>query len=89
MIVAMNSANGEKVQFDKPVHCSGGVEKWLNSLLNMVRDTVKTVIAVQCQCFKEPDYDFIAGFVAFCGQVSTYYSLNLAKNLINRVPFMR
>lgn len=68
-ITAMNSNLGEKVHFEKPVVCSGGVEFWLNNLLATVRDTVKGVIAVQSQCFVDPDYDFIAGFVTFCGQV--------------------
>ncbi|CAG9855812.1 unnamed protein product [Phyllotreta striolata] len=69
-IIAMRSANGEVVPLDKPVQCTGGVEKWLGSLLAMVKETVKTVIAIQCQCFKDPDYDFIGGFMQFCGQAS-------------------
>nr|CAI5817756.1 unnamed protein product [Callosobruchus analis] len=68
MITAMNSDLGEKVVFEKGVVCAGGVEFWLNSLLQMVKDTVKNVIAAMAQCFNDPDYDFIAGFVAFCGQ---------------------
>ncbi|CAG9816206.1 unnamed protein product [Phaedon cochleariae] len=68
VIVAMNSDLGEKVPFEKGVQCTGGVEFWLNNLLQMVRDTVKNVIAAQSQCLADPDYDFIAGFVQFCGQ---------------------
>ncbi|XP_019756852.1 dynein axonemal heavy chain 8 [Dendroctonus ponderosae] len=67
-ITAMNSSLGEKVLFEKSVVCTGGVEFWLNNLLATVRDTVKGVIAAQAQCFVDPDYDFIAGFVTFCGQ---------------------
>ncbi|XP_076264862.1 dynein heavy chain 8, axonemal kl-3 [Rhynchophorus ferrugineus] len=67
-IIAMKSNLGEKVLFEKPVVCQGGVEFWLNSLLSMVRETVKGVIAAQAQCLVDPDYDFIAGFVTFCGQ---------------------
>ncbi|KAL1516507.1 hypothetical protein ABEB36_000416 [Hypothenemus hampei] len=67
-ITAMNSNLGEKVPFEKPVICSGGVEFWLNGLLATVRETVKGVIAAQAQCLVDPDYDFIAGFVTFCGQ---------------------
>lgn len=70
-ITAMNSSIGEKVAFEKSVVCTGGVEFWLNNLLATVRDTVKGVIAAQAQCFVDPDYDFIVGFVAFCGQVIT------------------
>lgn len=65
----MNSDLGENVPFEKPVHCSGGVEIWLNSLLQTVKDTVKNVIAAMAQCLVDPDYNFIAGFVHFCGQV--------------------
>ncbi|CAG9764101.1 unnamed protein product [Ceutorhynchus assimilis] len=67
-ITAMNSNLGEKVVFEKSVVCAGGVEFWLNNLLATVRDTVKGVIAAQAQCFVDPEYDFITGFVAFCGQ---------------------
>lgn len=65
----MNSSLGENVPFEKSVVCSGGVEFWLNHLLSTVRDTVKNIIATQAQCFVDPEYDFIAGFVTFCGQV--------------------
>ncbi|KAB0796033.1 hypothetical protein PPYR_10094 [Photinus pyralis] len=67
-VIAMSSDLGEVVPFDKPVNCVGGVEIWLNKLLGTVRDTVRNVIAVQAQCFVNPDYDFIKGFVEFCGQ---------------------
>lgn len=67
-IVAMLSDLGEKVMFEKPVHCVGGVEFWLNSLLTVVIDTVRNVLAVQAQCFVDPDYDFVAGFINYCGQ---------------------
>lgn len=68
-ILGMRSDLNEVIPFEKPVHCVGGVELWLNSLLSMVRDTVKNVIANQCQCLKDSDYDFIKGFTAYCGQV--------------------
>ncbi|KAG5868053.1 hypothetical protein JTB14_022256 [Gonioctena quinquepunctata] len=67
-IVAMNSDLGEKVPFEKGVQCTGGVEFWLNALLQTVRYTVKNIIAAQAQCLVDPDYDFISGFVNFCGQ---------------------
>ncbi|XP_030752815.1 dynein heavy chain 8, axonemal [Sitophilus oryzae] len=69
-IVCMNSNLGEKVVFEKPVVCQGGVEFWLNSLLFMVRETVKGVIAAQAQCLVDPDYDFITGMTAYCGQAA-------------------
>lgn len=69
-IIAMLSDLGEKVLFEKTVHCVGGVEFWLNSLLNIVKETVRNVIAAQAQCLVDPEYDFIKGFITFCGQVS-------------------
>ncbi|XP_017775151.1 PREDICTED: dynein heavy chain 8, axonemal [Nicrophorus vespilloides] len=68
MILGMSSNLDERVSFEKPVVCTGGVEIWLNSLLSTVKDTVKNVIAMQSQCFKDPEYDFIKGFVLTCGQ---------------------
>lgn len=64
----MLSDLGEKVLLEKPVHCTGGVEFWLNTLLNTVKETVKNVVAAQAQCLVDPDYDFINGFMNFCGQ---------------------
>lgn len=66
----MLSDLGEKVAFEKTVQCTGGVEFWLNTLLSVVKETVRNVIATQAQCLVDPDYDFIKGFTAFCGQVS-------------------
>lgn len=66
----MKSDLGEKIYFEKCVVCAGGVEYWLNSLLNTVKETVRNVIAVQCQALADPEYDFITGFVQNCGQAS-------------------
>lgn len=74
-ITAMNSDLGEKIQFDKNVSCTGGVEFWLNTLLDTVKDTVKNVIAVQAQALVDPEYDFITNFQAYCGQVQINKSL--------------
>lgn len=68
----MKSDLGERVPFEKPVVCGGGVEIWLNSLLETVKDTVKNVVAAQAQLLHDPDYDFVSGFVQFCGQVMKY-----------------
>lgn len=64
----MLSDLGEKVPLEKTVQCTGGVEFWLNTLLNVVKETVKNVVAAMAQCFVDPDYDFINGFTNFCGQ---------------------
>ncbi|KAK4886462.1 hypothetical protein RN001_002733 [Aquatica leii] len=66
--LAMMSDLGEIVPFDKSVNCTGGVEIWVNKLLETVRSTVRNVIAVQSQCFVDPNYNFIEGFVSSCGQ---------------------
>lgn len=55
--------------FEKAVTCQGGVEFWLNILLNTVKSTVQQVIAAQSQCFVDPEYNFVIGFQQFCGQV--------------------
>lgn len=66
----MKSDLGERIPFEKPVICAGGVEYWLNSLLTTVKETVKNVIAVQCQALFDPEYDFVTGFTQNCGQVT-------------------
>ncbi|KAJ8938536.1 hypothetical protein NQ318_016906 [Aromia moschata] len=68
VIVAMCSNLGERIAFEKGVQCTGGVEIWLNQLLQTVRLTIKNVIAAQAQCFVDPEYDFVTGFVNNCGQ---------------------
>lgn len=70
-IVAMKSDLGEVVQFERPVVATGSVEIWLNSLLAMVKETVKTVLASMAQNFVDPEYDFIKGFLGYCGQVNS------------------
>lgn len=73
----MLSDLGEKVVFEKSVQCTGGVEFWLNTLLNVVKETVRGVVAAQAQCLVDPEYDFIKGFVTFCGQVSSISSTSM------------
>lgn len=68
MILAMMSDLGEKVYFEKPVQCTGGVEIWLNNLLIMVRETTKNIIAAMAQSLKDPSYDFISNFQLVPGQ---------------------
>lgn len=83
----MNSDLGEYIPFEKPVPCTGGVEFWLNSLLQMVRDTVRNVLAAQAQCLSDPEYDFIAGFVQYCGQVNKINIIHIREMSFNhKVP---
>ena len=88
-IIAMLSDLGESVNFEKPVVCAGGVEIWLNTLLEMVKETVKTVIAGQAQLLSDPEYDFIQGFIPLCAQVS-YEALfiNSLFDFIDTVAFV-
>ncbi|OXU30794.1 hypothetical protein TSAR_013179 [Trichomalopsis sarcophagae] len=58
-IVAMYSREKEKITLEKPVHCTGGVENWLNSLLKMHRQSVGAVIAQGLQMLTEPDTDLL------------------------------
>lgn len=78
----MNSDLGEKIVFEKSVVCTGGVEIWLNTLLSMVRDTVRNVIALQCQALVDPEYDFIIGFVQSCGQVRFFVPILLSNDFV-------
>lgn len=66
----MASILGEKIPFEKPVFCVGGVEHWLNALLAAVKENMRNVIAAQCQALADPEYVFVKGFVNFPGQVN-------------------
>ncbi|XP_061708954.1 dynein axonemal heavy chain 8 [Cydia pomonella] len=68
-IVNMNSDNGEKIPLERPVVCMGGVENWLNVLLDTMKDTVRNVIASISQTLAgDPEFDFLVGFWTFPGQ---------------------
>ncbi|XP_047526251.1 dynein axonemal heavy chain 8 [Pieris napi] len=68
-IVAMNSDNGENIPLDRPVSCIGGVEIWLNTLLDTMKDTVRNIIANIAQAMAgDPEFEFLSGFWNFPGQ---------------------
>ncbi|CAH0727356.1 unnamed protein product, partial [Brenthis ino] len=70
-IVNMNSDNGETIPLDHPVNCIGGVEIWLNSLLDTMKDTVRNIIANISQTMAgDPEFEFLVGFWNFPGQAS-------------------
>ncbi|XP_047042441.1 dynein axonemal heavy chain 8-like [Helicoverpa zea] len=70
-IVKMNSENGESIPLDRPVPCLGGVEIWLNTLLDTMKDTVKNVIANIAQTMSgDPEFEFLVGFWNFPGQAA-------------------
>lgn len=58
-IIAMYSREKEKVVFEKPVVCTGGVENWLNSLLRMHQQSMGAVIAQGLQALVEPGTDLL------------------------------
>ncbi|XP_045497912.1 dynein axonemal heavy chain 8 [Colias croceus] len=68
-IVGMNSDNGETIPLDRPVTCIGGVEIWLNTLLDTMKDTVRNFIANIAQTMAgDPEFEFLSGFWHFPGQ---------------------
>ncbi|CAK1540075.1 unnamed protein product [Leptosia nina] len=68
-IVGMNSDNGENIPLDRPVTCIGGVEIWLNTLLDTMKDTVRNFIANIAQTMAgDPEFEFLSGFWHFPGQ---------------------
>ncbi|XP_072937033.1 dynein axonemal heavy chain 8 [Epargyreus clarus] len=68
-IVNMNSDNGETIPLERPVTCIGGVEIWLNSLLDAMKDTVRNIIASISQTMAgDPEFEFLTGFWHFPGQ---------------------
>ncbi|XP_041975311.1 dynein axonemal heavy chain 8 [Aricia agestis] len=70
-IVKMNSDNGETIPFERPVVCLGGVENWLNVLLDSMKETVKNMIANIAQTMaSDAEFEFLTGFWNFSGQAS-------------------
>ncbi|XP_060805314.1 dynein axonemal heavy chain 8 [Amyelois transitella] len=68
-IINMNSDNGETIPLDRPVACIGGVEIWLNTLLDTMKDTVRNMIANISQTMAgDPEFEFLVGFWNFPGQ---------------------
>ncbi|XP_034837309.1 dynein axonemal heavy chain 8 [Maniola hyperantus] len=70
-IINMNSDNGETIPLDRAVNCIGGVEIWLNTLLDTMKDTVKNIIASIAQAMtSDPEFEFLVSFWNFPGQAS-------------------
>ncbi|KAJ8736205.1 hypothetical protein PYW08_006861 [Mythimna loreyi] len=68
-IVKMNSSNGESIPLEIPVVCLGGVEIWLNTLLDTMKTTVRNIIANIAQTMAgDPEFEFLVGFWNFPGQ---------------------
>ncbi|XP_052742928.1 dynein axonemal heavy chain 8 [Bicyclus anynana] len=70
-IINMNSNNGETIPLERAVSCIGGVEIWLNTLLDTMKDTVKNIIASISQAMSsDPEFEFLVSFWHFPGQAS-------------------
>ncbi|KOB76400.1 Uncharacterized protein OBRU01_03864 [Operophtera brumata] len=83
-IIAINSDNGETIPLDKIVSCMGGVELWLNSLLDSMKDAVRNIIALISQAMaSDPEFEFLVAFWHFPGQilwtVDSEYALKKSK----------
>lgn len=68
VIIAMNSANAEKVGLENDVQCQGGVEGWLGKLLKEMQDSMRTILAGMANCLIDPEFNFGFEFPSFCGQ---------------------
>ncbi|TMW45046.1 hypothetical protein DOY81_009872 [Sarcophaga bullata] len=68
VIVALNSANHEKIVLENPVQCSGSVEIWLTRLLKEMQDTMRTILAGMAASLNDPEFNFAEEFPSFCGQ---------------------
>lgn len=58
-IIAMYSREDEKVDLEKEVICTGGVENWLNVLLSVHQLSVGSVIAQGVQTMASEEFDLI------------------------------
>ncbi|KAJ8670776.1 hypothetical protein QAD02_002035, partial [Eretmocerus hayati] len=58
-VLAMYSREKEKITFEQPVTCVGGVENWLNALLEMHCQSVGAVISQGLQALEEPETDLL------------------------------
>jgi len=56
----MHSREDEMIELDVPVICTGGVENWLNTLLEIHQQSVGAVIALGLQTMSEPDFDILS-----------------------------
>ena len=89
-IIAMCSANGERVLLVNPVKCFGGVEVWIGKLLESVQDTIRIILSSLAQEFSSPKFDYKEQLDTLCGQATLIcvqllwtkdaeYALNLSK----------
>ncbi|XP_076295220.1 dynein heavy chain 8, axonemal kl-3 [Lasioglossum baleicum] len=58
-IVAMHSRENERIELEKEVICTGGVETWLNTLLIVHQQSVGYVISQGLQTMSSEEFDLI------------------------------
>lgn len=68
MVLAMLSSNGERVPLLEPVKCSGNVEVWIGRLMEMVLETVRTILATLGMQISEPKFNWKYQLEVLCGQ---------------------
>jgi len=56
----MHSRENEMIELEIPVMCTGGVENWLNTLLEVHQQSVGAVIALGLQMLSAPDFDILS-----------------------------
>lgn len=68
------SKEGEKIPLEHPVLCTGGVENWLNVLLNESKFSVNQIIAnVDNYIMTDPTFSIITMVEIFPAQVKTLF----------------
>lgn len=69
----MVSREGETIALERPVICGGGVENWLNVLLNESKNSVNQIIAnVANYIINDPAFDFLSMIDQYPSQVHIF-----------------
>lgn len=77
------SKEGEKIPLEHPVLCTGGVENWLNTLLNESKFSVNQIIAnVYNYIMTDVTFSIITMVETFPAQVRIYFKYVRFRNLI-------
>jgi len=67
------SREGEGIALEHPVVCGGGVENWLNVLLNESKSSVNQIIAnVAVYVINDPEFEFLTMVDQYPSQVNIY-----------------
>jgi dynein heavy chain len=74
-IITIISKENERVNLEKPVKCSGGVENWLGALLDMAKISLADVITEVHEFLNSPDFRILPLSSNFPSQVRFYQHL--------------